>query len=633
MFSRATLVFFAALAVLATLAGCTGDTSTPSFSAPVGARVYDHVTVIDADGRREDRAVAIHGGMIVAVEAAGGLWPEGVEVIDATGRFLMPGLVDTHVHLALSGATKWVGSGLGANLRANLYHGVLAVMDVGSTPRALFNLRDRVTTGEILGPTIRATGPFLTALGSHPCEHFPYRECVFIDATNAARQSKALLEAGADALKLALADAAFTPWPTPRLALSALDRAAAVAAQAGVPMIVHVDANADAIDAVAAADAAGAELVLAHPVFAGPLSAEALAATTRARAVHTTLGAFGAVVQLLDATVKIDTSELIVAPGVVENWQLIKSNPQKLLEGYVEHTRRWFATAKANLQAMKDAGATLAVGTDAGYLFIPHGLGLRWELRGLVELGWTPLEALSAATLGGRQLLGLPGGRVRAGDPADLLLLTADPLASIDNVGAIETVVLRGEAYSRESLRTRDLYPQNASPEDGVCLEADDCQEGYGCDRLDNICRRRCRRAYGSITGCGPDAWCMPADALFGTAENVCRREAVRCDPNTQRGCERFQPPMSHSTGYRLACQPLDNDTAGCRASGDGDVDELCTYNELGSSCRSGLYCSPISSKCLALCDPTQEIEPCPEPRTCQWQLDDLGNNWFALCL
>jgi hypothetical protein len=343
-------------------------------------------------------------------------------------------------------------------------------------------------------------------------------------------------------------------------------------------------------------------------------------------------------VQLLDATVDIDTAELIGAAGVVENWQLIKSNPQKLREGYVEHSRQWLAAARANLKTMRDAGVTLAVGTDAGYLFIPHGLGLRWELRQLVELGWTPLEALKAATLGGRQLLGLSGGRVRVGDPVDLLVLTADPLdadplRAIDNLGAIETVILRGEAIARESLRSRDLYPQNASPEDGVCLEANDCGPGLGCNRLDNICRRLCRRAYWSITGCGPDAWCMPVDALFGTVERVCRRELVRCDPNTQRGCERFSPTVTYPAGYRLSCQPLDVDTAGCRAGGDGGVDDACQYTELGSSCRPGLYCSPISGKCLQLCDPEATIDRCPELRSCQWQLDDRGGTWFGLCL
>ncbi|MCK5800286.1 MAG: amidohydrolase family protein [Deltaproteobacteria bacterium] len=621
------------LALTTLLVACSdGPAPPPRFDAPPGTRVYDHVTVIDADGRRKDRAVAILNGDIVAVEAAGGIWPDGVHVIDATDRFIIPGLVDAHVHLTRSGATTWVGSALDANLHACLYHGVLAVMDVGSTS-SVFDLRDRIARGEILGPTIRATGPFLTALGSHPCERFPYHECRFIDAKSAGRQAQRLIREGADGLKFALADATFTPWPTPRLDVQALIRAMSVAAEAGIPTIVHVDANADTLDAVNAAEVAGAEIILAHPVFAGPLSPEALEATQHARAVHTTLGALGGVVQLLDATVDIDTTELIVGDGVAENWHLIKENPPILVDGFVEGSRKWLAAAQENILAMRKAGVNLVVGTDAGYLFIPHGLGLRWELRALVDLGYSPLEALKGATVSGRQLLGLPGGRVKPGDPADLLILTADPLVDIDNVGQIETVILHGAAYPREDLRARDLYPDNASPNGGVCLTADDCATGLACDRLDNVCRRSCRRTFWSITGCGPTAWCMPTDALVGTSKGVCREETVRCDPNTQRGCEALFATATSPNPYHLSCQPLDDDTGGCRVAGDARVGETCNYTELGNTCAPGLYCSPLSGRCFTLCSPTAVPDPCPEPSTCQWQLDGAGHDWFGLCL
>lgn len=582
-------------------------------STPVGERtIIDHVTVVDARGVQRDRAVILVGEQILRVEDAGQSWPAGSAVIDGRGKYLVPGLVDPHLHLTLSGATIWVGDPLEANMRANLYHGITAVMDVGG-PTMLFELRELIESGEVVGPTLRATGPFLTAVGSHPCETFPFGICRFIEPSNAEKEARLLVDGGADALKVALADAAFTPWPTPRLELSAL----APVTQLGVPVIAHVDSSQDVVDAVAQ----GVD-VLGHPPFDAPISPAALQASLEARAMHTTLGAFSAVVELVDGDLDLEDPLLLVGQGVLDNWRTIRAQPELLLEGYLAQSRGWTEHSRANVKALHRMGAPLVPGSDAGYLFIPHGHGLHRELVRLAELGWDPLELLAAATLDARRQIGLTGGLVEEGAVADLLLVSADPTQDVRALQQIERVILRGRVYQREALRTLDLYP-GLGADGAVCLEPDDCASGLTCDGLEHRCRSRCDAPYSAVDSCGPGAWCMPEDGFFFTARGVCHQEP---------SCALYGDDCGLGF-YSMTCTPQDENTNACRQAASQPAGGYCSYTDLGSTCGVGLYCSPLDEKCYALCDPAGG-ESCTTPSTCMAQAaSDHGADWFGLCL
>ncbi|HNH45925.1 MAG TPA: hypothetical protein PKY30_02750 [Myxococcota bacterium] len=135
---------------------------------PSGLVILDHLRLIDHRGSVPEQALLLAGDQIYAVRDAGGPWPEDAVVHDFSGSYALPGLVDPHVHLALSGALLPTGGPpLEAALRANLYAGVTTVVDLGG-PSSLFELRDRIAAGEVIGPNILATGPMFTALGSHP---------------------------------------------------------------------------------------------------------------------------------------------------------------------------------------------------------------------------------------------------------------------------------------------------------------------------------------------------------------------------------------------------------------------------------------------------------------------------------
>lgn len=575
-------------------------------SPPEGTRlpgdvlVLDHVTVVDADGARTDRAVLVAGAAILDVRDGGGDWGDA-EVRDARGLYVVPGLVDAHVHLAYAGTTVAVGDTLAANLRATLRHGITQVVDVGG-PAVLFDVRDR----DVLAPRILATGPFLTAAGSHPCETWPDPGlCRFVDADDAAAAALALADAGADAIKVALADGAFTSWgATPRLDIDALIAIVSV----GLPVYAHVDTDTDVIEAVAA----GATL-LAHPAFADAMGGDALAAAATVRAVHTTVGAFAGVVDLVDGALDPGDPDLLLDPAVAASWAAVQADPDVLLEGWVEQSRGWTANVRANLPALRTAGATVIPGSDAGYYFVPHGAGLHRELRELVDAGWTPLEALAAATLDARRALDLPGGRIEAGAPADLLLLTEDPVLSVDALAAIDTVMLAGVPWSPDALATVDLWAGDGD----LCLDDGDCDPAQRCDGLDHVCAPSCDAPYAASGSCDEASWCMPAEgAGICHAEPPCDLYAQDCAP----------------AWYGQACVPYDVDTNGCWYGGARGVGETCAWDSAALACAPGLFCSSVDARCYELCDPDAP-DTCPATARCLRQEAAPGVPWFGLCL
>lgn len=117
----------------------------------------------------------------------------------------------------------------------------------------------------------------------------------------------------------------------------------------------------------------------------------------------------------------------------------------------------------ANTRRMRAAGIKLATGTDAGgpvgYNF--QGYNTPREVELLVECGLTPMDALVAATRTGAELIGIAQrlGTLEAGKLADLLILSADPLADIRNIRRIDTVIQGGVVYPRDKF----AYPRGGS--------------------------------------------------------------------------------------------------------------------------------------------------------------------------
>ena len=571
-----------------------------------------NATVIDESGRREHVAVLIDGDSISAVVPAGDALPEGA--FDATGRFVVPGLVDSHVHLAHSGTLEAVGDTLDNNLRAQTLSGITQVVDLGG-PRSLFDLRDRLDLAGGPTPRIWATGPFLTTAASHPCESAPNADlCVFVDTPESGTvETAALATAGADGIKIALADAGFSRWgPTPRLDLDVLSAITA----GSLPVWAHVDTQTDAVDAVA-----NGALLLGHPPFDAPLDEAGAALLAEAEAVATTVSAFANVGRLLDGSLDPQDPSLELTDGQRASWQRVADSPGTLLPGWAEANLEWMESARGSLASLEIAEVLVVPGSDAGYNFVPHGRGLHDELQELVALGLDPRTVLVRATFAARQVLGLPGGRIAAGEPADLLLLAEDPDLNIGALSRPDRVVLRGRAWTADTIRSADLLPDGASEGGDACLEHADCSTG-ACDALSHACAGSCAVPYETVdTSCGSTAWCMPADAATD-AQGVCREEELCSLEEQDCGPE----------PYDRACLPYDEDTNACWYAGPRVVGQTCATTTESTSCEAGLYCSPVDAHCYALCLP-EGPESCARPSRCVVIPKADGSQWFGLCL
>ncbi len=577
------------------------DTGTAPVSWPTSGTVLDNAWVVDATGGRT-AAVIVTADLVWAVTDPGQDWPEHLEVRDLVGKTIMPGLIDSHVHIYDPGTTWWVGDLVADNLRATLAWGVTAVVDVAG-PTVNFSLRDRIAEGSLLGPRLRATGPFLTVEGSHPCETLWYRNlCLFVDVDGVAA-AEGLVEAGADLLKVALVDNSFFGDPTPRLDLGDL----AAIADLGVEVVAHIAEPQDELDA--------ASLVnhLAHPVFAEPREPTTLDPTPTS--IATTVSAFSGIVDVMGGA-DLAGEEWQGLPTAVRNsWEWLQQNPEVLAEGWVEDSAGWAQQLRENLAVYREVHPDLlVVGTDAGYWLVAHGTRMHTEMAELVDAGWTPLEALSAATHLPAQAWGWKdAGLVAAGYRADLLVLGSNPLADIANTRDIEEVWLAGVSRTPETWLATDLW-QAAG--DGFCLDDRDCQDT--CNLIHHTCGDSCPTPYMPVNDCGPDDFCAPVDGLTTTREGVC---------HPGDGCDwRLQDCGSDT--YKEICVPADQDSNFCWPAGPRGPGESCNLDDPDLYCDSGSLCG-TSGRCLAICDP--DGVDCDQGN-CVWQKAG-GENWYGLCL
>jgi imidazolonepropionase-like amidohydrolase len=503
-----------------------------------------------------------------------------------------------------------------------LYFGVTSVVDAGGALLPSVHLRDRIARGEVLGPSMKVLGPFLTVPQSHPCEVWNDPDaCWFAeDAAAAGLMVDALTAAGTDGMKAALADAAFTSRP--RLDPSVLAAAAARVSAAGGLVFAHVDTEADALDAVTA----GATH-LAHPPFGDVSSSGAAAAIAASGApVHTTVSAFAAVDLLLSGDMPLD--DLLLAPGVAANWAAVVASPGLVDAEWRADTAAWAANARASLAALDAAGVPLMPASDAGYWYVPFGWGLHHELAELRALGWDPQRALTAATVGNARAVGWTDrGLVAPGQRADLLVLAADPLVDLAALQAPDPVVVAGRAYAREDLRAAEVVVVPASGVGGdPCVSGADCPGG-ACDAVERVCASTCSEAWDPVgDDCDAASACQPSDDA-GASPALCRVVDQPCDPYDASSCA---PEV-----YADACVPGDLDTFYCFPSGPKVDGEACSYDDPDQMCGPGLFCSFLVARCYTLCDPslgpTQPV--CTGGTRCLTQYAEPGAPWFGLCL
>ena len=137
-----------------------------------------HLLAVPGDGYLRNRSITIEDGKIVKIDRGFRSQPDGVRVIDLRDAYVLPGLIDSHVHLTnefsptsrlkvLSDSEVDAALDGASHARKTLLAGFTTVQDVGGANEAIFSLRDAIRAGKVPGPRIRASGQAITPSGGH----------------------------------------------------------------------------------------------------------------------------------------------------------------------------------------------------------------------------------------------------------------------------------------------------------------------------------------------------------------------------------------------------------------------------------------------------------------------------------
>lgn len=431
-----------------------------------------HVTVIDMTGAapKSDMTVVSTRDRITAIGRTGKVRvPSGARIISAAGQFLIPGLWDMHAHFTETERT----------FPMFIANGVVGVRNVGGKPEDVFRWREDVAHGRLVGPRIVASGPIVD--GPKIVARGP---AVGVGTPAEGRQMvQKLKQQGADFVKV------YDQLPRDTY-FAIIDEAKKLK----IPIVGHVPVS---ITTIEASDAGQRSIEHLGSILEGTSSAERelrnwpapqvknddysviprniAARGTRMLDTYDEKKArqvFAHLVKnqtwqvptlvtkrslaLIDEIVSVHDERLKYIPeamqrrwGPQENFLLRYRTPE-----YIVYNKRLFKKELELVGAMHRAGVPFMTGTDLSIPYVFPGFGVHDELALLVGAGFTPMEALQAATRNPAMYLGelSSHGTIQRGKFANLVLLDANPLENISNTQRINGVILKGRYFPKKEL-------------------------------------------------------------------------------------------------------------------------------------------------------------------------------------
>jgi imidazolonepropionase-like amidohydrolase len=451
------------------LAICVVAQSKAPAATPI---VISHVTVVNpgTSSILPDVDVVIARGRVTFVSSSPSsdqahiMPPAGARILDGSGRYLIPGLWDMHVHSAFG---DWFPGGREIILPLFIANGVTGVRDMGGDLSVLLAWRKQIVATEIVGPRMKISGPMLDALLPDGKLRFPSSVAV-TTPKSAVAAVDSLKAQGVDFIKVQSV-----------ISHDAYLAAAAEAHKQGLPIVGHVPDKVRATEVIAAGQKSIEHLMGS---FEGCSSEE-----------EKFISGQGNLKLLLTTNDQRKCEALIAQLVMSQTWQCptlawqrggsfldqrdLKHDPldkyvpaywrdvtwrrftnemmPDLLRDPLELRREYFARNLQMVGAQHRAGVPFLAGTDTPPgVYIMPGFSLHDELANFVEAGFSPMEALQTATSNPAKFFGMESssGSIGPGKVADLVLLSANPLDDIRNTRKIEAVIANGRLFDRAAL-------------------------------------------------------------------------------------------------------------------------------------------------------------------------------------
>jgi imidazolonepropionase-like amidohydrolase len=419
-------------------AACAQQTPATPAPAPSGPTIYVHVGRLLADPSngvvQRDKTLVITGNQLV--EIRDGFVGDG-QVIDLRDAFVLPGLIDSHVHLTseqnpnarlqavtLDDADRAI---LGAGAaRKTLMAGFTTVADLGAPNDAIFALRDGVARGDVVGPRILASGSSISVHGGHgdangyreDVLHLLSSESICSGPEDCMRAVRTQVRAGADVIKITSTGGVLSNTAA-GLGQQFTDAELAAIVEVAHRMGRKVTAHAHGADGINAFLRAGGDSI-EHGTY---LDDESI----RLFREH---GAW------LVPTLMAGDYVARVASGP-DNW----FTPAQTAKALEAGPRMLDMAARAHRGRVR-----IAFGTDSGVSRHGDNAG---EFALLVRAGLTPIEAIQTATVNAAEHLGISSqaGRLLPGMPADLIAVSGDPLQDVTELERVRFVMKGGVVH------------------------------------------------------------------------------------------------------------------------------------------------------------------------------------------
>jgi len=392
------------------------------------------VLAIPGQAPLSNRTLVVQDGKIIGIES-GFITRPGAEVIDLKTMFILPGLIDSHVHLAsewspsvrLDGVTKEAGDiayDAADHARKTLMAGFTAVQDVGG-PKEVFALRRAINTGKLPGPHIKASGPPISATGGHGDVHGYVEDILDLNkskticdgADDCRRAVRAAVKSGADVIKITATGGVLSNTNAGTEQQFFDDELAAIV-ETAKKMGRKVTAHAHGKTGIESALKAGV-LSIEHGTYLDPETAR-LFKQNNATLVPTVLAGM--------TVVDWATNESFLPPASAKKALEVGPKMQAML------TTAW------------ENGITIAFGTDTGVS--KHGDNAQ-EFQYMIKAGMSEMDAIKAATSVAAKHISMDSdiGTLEAGKFADLIAVDENPLEDINALLDVDFVMKGGKVY------------------------------------------------------------------------------------------------------------------------------------------------------------------------------------------